>query len=250
MKNTEKIALMQKGGKKLRNILDILLHQVIVGKTGREIDILAEQLIREAGGSPSFKEVPNYDYTTCICTNDIIVHGIPTGTPFLKGDIVGLDIGMLYDGYHTDVSWSIIVGKERTSELDVEKLRFLNVGEKALYEAIGQAKVGNHIGHISKAIQNRIEGAGYSVVRSLVGHGIGRKLHEKPEVPGFLIGSIDQTPILTEGMTLAIEVIYTQGSHEVIYDKDGWTIRTKDHSLSGLFEQTIAIERDHALILT
>lgn len=247
---TDKLAAMKEGGQKLQSILDELLAKVTIGTTGKDIDNLACTKILEFGGKPSFTMVPGYHWSTCICVNDVVVHGIPTTEPFKAGDIVGIDIGMYYRRFHTDASWSTVITNSHDSVIITKRQEFLRIGKQALTAAIAQARVGNHIGHISSQIQKIIERAGYSVVRALVGHGVGEKLHESPEVPGFLHVPIQKTPPLTDGMTLAIEVIYAQGKSEIAYDNDGWTIRTKDRSLSGLFEKTVSITRDNPIILT
>ncbi len=245
-----KLQAMREGGKKLKSVREALLAQVSPGVTGRQLDALATKRIKELGGVPSFTMVPGYRWATCICTNDIIVHGIPSDTPFKKGDIVGVDVGMYYQGYHTDTSWSIVVEEKRGKKPFNDLNHFLAVGEHALSLGIGEATVGKRVGHISEAIGKEIEGAGFGVVRSLVGHGIGKKLHEKPEIPGVLRQKIEATAPLLLDMTLAIEVIYARGKPDIKYDQDGWTIRTKDGSVSGLFEMTIAITEGEPSILT
>jgi len=167
------------------------------------------------------------------------------------GDVVGIDCGVFYKGFHTDMSETI---KVKSSKLKVQSDAvdlFLKTGKRALEEAIRVAIVGNHVGHISKTIQAIVEGAGYSVVRSLVGHGVGRSLHEEPEIPGFLSGNIEKTPLLKEGMVIAIEVIYNMGKADVSYrSSDGWTIQTADGSISAVFERSVAITGDGPLPLT
>jgi methionyl aminopeptidase len=208
-----------------------------------ELDRLAERLIKEAGGKPSFKTVDGYKWSTCICVNDCIVHGAPNSYILKKGDIVSIDVGMYFKGFHTDTASSVIVANK-----DDE---FLTAGKKALEKAISKARAGNRIGDISLAIQKEIEGAGFSVVRSLVGHGISKQLHEDPQIPCFLEGKIKDTKKLKNGMTIAVEVIYMEGGAMVKVDKkDGWSIRTKDGSRSAMFEHTIAITDKDPLILT
>jgi len=207
--------------------------------------------IRELGGEPGFMRVKDYHHTTCFSTNDVVVHGIPGTYELNDGDVVGIDCGVYYKGFHTDMSESKRVKSEggRVKKDEVDK--FLDIGKYALEEAIKQAVVGNRIGHISQTIQRIVEKeAGYSVVRSLIGHGVGRELHEAPEVPGYLVGNINRTPLLKEGMTIAVEVIYNMGTHDVVLDHDHWTIRTRDGKLSGLYERTIAITADGPLMLT
>jgi methionyl aminopeptidase len=177
------------------------------------------------------------------------VHGIPSDYVLAEGDVVGIDCGVYYKGFHTDMSETRRVSKLKTEKDEVD--RFIEIGKTALNEAIKEAVVGNRIGHISRTIQQIVEkNAGYSVVRSLIGHGVGKELHEAPEVPGYLVGNINRTPELLEGMTIAVEVIYNMGTHDVVLDRDHWTIRTRDGKLSGLFERTIAITKDGPVMIT
>jgi len=243
---------MRRGGKILAEVLFEVLKHTKVGISELELDRLAEKLILEKGGEPGFKKVKEYKHTICISTNDVVVHGIPTNYILKEGDKVGIDCGVYYKGFHTDMAQTVRVQKskvknQRSDEID----RFLETGEKAMWEGIKAARLGKRVGDISKAIQDIIERQRYSVVRSLIGHGVGKELHEDPEVPGFLDGSILRTPLLEKGMTIAIEVIYNMGKKGVVYSSsDGWTIKTKDGSLSGLFERTIAISEQDTVILT
>ena len=249
--NVDDIVRLKTGGKKLAEIRDRLLKELIPGAVPLQIDHLAKELIAKAGGSPSFMTVKDYKWATCISTNDGGVHGIPTTEPLNQGDIVGLDVGMLYEGWHTDTSWTKIVAKNSEFKASREIEDFLKTGESALKKAINEAKPGNRIGHISQAIQKTVEGAGYSVVRSLAGHGVGRQLHESPQIPGVLSHSIAKTPELVAGMVIAIEVIYNMGGPEIVYkNNDGWSLATADGSLSGLFEQTILVDTDGPIVLT
>jgi methionyl aminopeptidase len=247
IKNQKEIEAMRHGGKILADVLMEVMTHVKPGTTELEIDALAEKLILERGGEPGFKRVPGYKHTICAATNDVVVHGIPTGYAFKTGDVVCIDCGVYYGGFHTDMAETVIVGKG-----DAKVKNFLDMGKHALHEAIKVAKVGNKVGHISKVIQDIVEKeAGYSIVRSLVGHGVGKNLHEPPEVPGFLTGSIEKTPLLKEGMTIAIEIIYNMGGKEVVYaGTDDWTIKSADGSLSAVFERTVLIARDGPEILT
>lgn len=244
-KTPNEIPEMAEGGRILAGVLHRLLTEIKPGVSELELDRLAEKLIREKGATPGFKRVKGYKHSICVSTNSIVVHGIPTNYRFKLGDVVGIDCGVYYKGFNADMAETIKISNR--NKID----KFLETGKKALEEAIKVARVGNRIGHISNTIQNIIEGQGYSVVRSLVGHGVGRTLHEEPEVPGFLLTKIENTPILGEGMTIAIEVIYNMGKPDVVYaNNDGWTIKTKDNSLSGLFERTVAITKDGPLVLT
>lgn len=269
-KTPEQISHMQQGGHILAEVLNEVMASLKPGMSELEIDQLAERLIVEKGGEPGFKKVKGYHHTICVSTNDVVVHGIPGSYRIKEGDLVGVDCGVFYKGFHTDMSDTIRVttkkrhsGDERSEDSRIVKEKdsgqarmtndvdtFLEVGKKALDEAIQVAIVGNRIGHISKTIQDIVEGKGYSIVRSLIGHGVGRDLHEEPEVPGYLNRPLNRTPLLKEGMTIAVEVIYNMGGKNVVLDKDGWTIRTADGSLAGLYERTIAITKEGPLILT
>jgi methionyl aminopeptidase len=257
IKTPEQIKSMQEGGHILAEVLFEILRHVKPGVTELEIDQLAEKLIRERGGEPGFMRVPGYKHTTCMSTNDVVVHGIPGGYRFKEGDVVGVDCGVYYEGFHTDMSESVRIRNgepqfytpttKTTDAID----EFLKVGKIALEEAITQAVIGNHIGHISKTIQDIVEKkGGYSIVRNLIGHGVGRELHEEPEVPGYLLEPIQHTPQLQAGMTIAVEIIYNQGKPATKLDKDGWTIRTKDGKVAGLYERTIAITKNGPKMLT
>lgn len=247
-KTPEEIGKMKVGGKILSDVLWEVLLEVKPGISEIEIDRLAEKGILQRGGFPGFKKVKGYQHTVCISTNDVVVHGVPGPYKLKNGDIIGIDCGVFYEGFHTDMSETVVVG----DEADTETKKFLENGKRALEEAIKVAIVGNHVGHISKTIQDIVEKeGGYSVVRSLIGHGVGKELHEEPEVPGFLVGKIEKTPKLLPGMTIAIEVIYNKGKSGVMRgNKDGWTISSADGSLSGVFERTVAITERGPLVLT
>lgn len=247
IKSTSEIAAMQEGGKRLGEIRNTLLDLVKPGATPLEIDICAQKLIAQAGGVPSFQTVRNYQWATCISVNDAVVHGIPDSTPFREGDVVNVDVGILYKGLHTDTGWTIALAKNRPAP-HIKK--FLKAGKKALAAAIEVATIGNTIGHISQIIQQTIESEGYQLVPSLVGHGIGKSLHEKPQVPNVLRGGVLDKPKLFEGMTMAIEPIYVRGKSETCRKKDGWTVVTVDGSVAGQFEHTIAITKKRPIVLT
>ena len=251
IKTKKEIEIMRVSGRILAETLYEVLEHVKPGVSEEELDRLAEKLIIEKGAEPGFKKVPGYKHTICVSVNDVVVHGIPSKYRLKPGDVIGIDCGVYYKGFHTDMSETVRVqsSESKIANDDVEK--FLQTGKKALEEGIKAAKLGNHIGDISKTIQEIVEGQGYSVVRSLVGHGVGRDLHEEPEVPGYLIGSIGKTPVLKEGMVIAVEVIYNLGKSEVMHSStDDWTIKTADGSLSGVFERTLAITKNGTLVLT
>jgi len=248
-KTEEEIEIMARCGKILAEVLFDVLTHVKPGVTELELDALADKLIKEKGGQAGFKLVEGYHHAICISTNEVVVHGIPTNNKLKEGDVVGIDCGVFLQGFHTDMAETVRVSKSsKLDEIDV----FLKTGKDALELAIQEAKIGNRVGNISKTIQDVVEKkGGYSIVRSLVGHGVGRSLHEEPEVPGFLSGKIENTPLLKEGMTIAIEVIYNMGKRDVIYaNNDGWTIKSKDNSPSGVFERTVLITQNGPIVLT
>jgi methionyl aminopeptidase len=250
LKTPQDIKKMQAGGHILAKVLMETVGAIKPGVSEKEIDALAERLIKSYGAKPGFKMVQGYKNAICISTNNSVVHGIPTNYKLNDGDIVGVDCGVYYEGFHTDMSETVKVQKSGKNIKD-EKDIFLEIGKRALDEAIKTAIAGNRVGNISETIQDIVEGSGYSVVRTLIGHGVGRALHEDPEIPGFLDKDIKKTPVLKKGMTIAIEVIYNMGAPDVIYSNDdGWTITTRDGSLSGLFERTVAIVDSGPLILT
>lgn len=242
------IEMMRKSGAITAAALKAVLKAVKPGITLIELDKVAEEEILRLGGQVSFKTVPGYHWATCVTINNEVVHGIPRPIALKAGDIFSVDVGAVYNGWHTDAAWSVVVGeKAKIADFD-EKNKFLTIGEQAMWNGISQARSGYKIGDVGAAMQKQVEGGGYSVVRSLVGHGIGRKLHEDPEVPGF--GKPGRGIPLKKGQTIAIEAIYNRGGHEVILEKDGWTISTKDGSWGGLFEMTVVIGGEEAEVLT
>lgn len=247
--DTKKIEAMIEGGKALGTVLQELMDVSKPGITLLDIENLAQKRIKEAGMKPSFSTVADYKWATCLCVNDVIVHGIPTAYELVEDDVLTVDIGLINKTFHLDTAWTKVMhkGKEETDP-DVQK--YLQNGITALEKAIEQAKPGNRVGHISKTIQTIVEGAGYGIVKPLVGHGIGTTLHEAPQIPGYLRGSLERTPLLTPGMTIAIEIIYTMGKPAVEYLEDGWSIATEDGSLSAVFEQSVAITEKGPVILT
>jgi len=245
IKTPLEIKIMAEGGRKLREVKEALKKRVREGVSAYDIDKLAETLIRRMGGEPSFKMVPGYKWATCVNVNEGVVHGIPTNKViFKKGDVVSVDVGMFYKGFHTDTSFTIgIKVEERIA-------KFIKTGERALKEAISMAKVGNRIFDISKAIESCLRSEGYSPIKALVGHGVGRNLHEAPEVYCFTKGNRKESPVIKEGLVLAIEVMYTMGGSDVKVSDDGWTISSSDGTISGLFEETVAVTDKGPLVLT
>jgi len=255
---------MERAGKITAQVIGEVLARAEPGVNTWDLDQFAEKRIRELGGEPGFKKVAGYDFATCININEGLVHGIPTRDLIVKeGDIVSVDAGAFYGGFHTDSAWTKLVKGENppagplrseASEAGLkaksyeEREGFLDVGIRALERAIAQCRVGNFVGDISEAIQSVVEGAGFSVVRDLVGHGVGRELHEDPQIPCFGVGG--EGAQLVVGMVLAIEVLYTWGNSGIDAADDGWTVVTKDRSLAAIFEKTVAITETGTRVVT
>lgn len=236
---------MAEGGKKLGRVKKALALAVKPGVTSMDIEELAVKLIKEEGAEGSFNKVRGYSWVTCINVNEGLVHGIPSrDVVFKNGDEVSIDVGIYYKGFHTDTSISVGIN------LSPENKKFLNIGPIALERAISKARVGNYIYDISEAIESTIEGAGYSTIKALVGHGVGRELHEDPQIPCFVPGRIVDSPKIMPGMVLAIEVMYAQGSDKVQILEDGWTIAMRDGKMSGLFEESVAVTPKGPKVLT
>ena len=252
-KQEEKISVMREGGLFLSKIMAEAVNYAGVGLTTADLEKYIRSRFSFYGVLPSFTTVRNYQDYSCLCVNDVVVHGVPSSYVLKHNDIIGIDIGVFFKGYHTDMSWSKVILDPDSKIQDGLKQNhaFLATGAKTLVSAIKACKAGNRIGDISSAIQANIEKNGYSGVRQLVGHAVGKKLHEHPQIPGIITEDIQKTPELTPGLTLAIEVIYCQGKPEIVYkNDDGWSIATRDKSFSGLFEATVAVEDTETEILT
>ncbi len=246
IKSPSEIELMKIAGKRLAWVRDQTAKQIKAGITSLEIDRIATKLIAEVGAEPSFSMVRGYHHATCININDEVVHSIPTNRKIKKGDVVSLDVGLCFNGWHSDTSITVSVGPANSNIT-----HFLKIGQKAVKTAIDVCIIGNRVWDLSHAMQKTVEDAGYGVVTALTGHGIGRHLHEEPAVPCFEAQNSKHSPRLCEGMVLAIEIMYAQGSGEVVYkNDDGWTICTRNGKIAGLFEETVAITKDGPLILT
>ena len=237
------IQKMRKSNAIVAQVLERLKEVTKPGITTLELDRFAEELCVKKGGKPAFKGYMGYPSSLCVSINEEVVHGIPSKRRVREGDIVSFDFGVLYDGYYGDAAITVPVGK-----ISKRAERLLKVTQEALYKGIGKAQAGNHLYDISAAIQSHVEKYGYSVVRQFVGHGIGRSLHEDPQVPNF--GKPGQGPRLKEGMVLAIEPMVNEGTYEVEILPDGWTAVTKDRKLSAHFEHTIAITENGPEILS
>lgn len=247
LKSEKEIEIMIEGGKRLKKVVEELLPFVKEDRTTEEIDKKAEFLIKKQEGESSFKRVEGYHWTTCLSINEQIVHTIPSSRVLKKGDLLTIDIGFLYKGYHSDYAMTIIIG----DHFNDESVKFLTVGKKALSSAISEVKIGNRIGHISSAISSEIGQNGYFVIRELTGHGIGTKLHEDPLIPGYIDIPIEKTPMIKNGIVLAIEIIYSKKKTKIEYENDdGWSLITANRSLAACFEHTVAVYQNKALILT
>jgi methionyl aminopeptidase len=243
VKTDTEIKSMRQGGRILAKILNELIKNSSVGVSTLELNSLSEQLCEEHGVIPSFKGYEGYQHSLVTCINEEIVHGIPGKRTLSEGDLLTLDFGIKFQGFHTDMAKTIVVGKSNQ-----RKDKLLQIGQSALQNAISQARIGNRIGAISQAMQTTVEKNGFNVVRIFVGHGIGKNLHEDPEIPCY--GYPDEGELIKDGMTFAIEVMYMEGSFQVKILPDGWTAVTKDGSLSAMFEHTVLVLGDGPQILT
>lgn len=223
--------------------LDRLEREVRPGVTTGELDRIAEEFILAHGGRPAFKGYRGFPSSICPSVNEEVVHAIPGSRVLADGDIVGIDVGVEMNGYYGDAARTIAVGAVRP---EVKKL--LEVAQAALMEGITQARAGQRLGDVSNAIQSHVERHGFSIVRELVGHGIGREMHEEPQVPNY--GPGGRGPKLIAGQVLAIEPMVNMGAHEVVTQPDGWTVVTRDGSWSAHFEHTVAVGADAAEILS
>ncbi|NFN17989.1 type I methionyl aminopeptidase [Clostridium botulinum] len=243
IKNNDEIALMRKAGRIVAETLLLLEENIKPGITTAELDRVAEEFITKHGAKPSFKGLYGFPSSLCISVNEQVVHGIPGNYKIKDGDIVSIDCGAFIDGFHGDAARTFPIG-----EVTNDAKRLIDVTKESFFQGIKYAKEGNRLGNISHEIQNYIEAAGFSVVRDFVGHGIGRKLHEDPEVPNF--GREGKGTKLLNGMVLAIEPMVNMGNYKVKTLSNGWTVVTADAILSAHYENTVAILPDGPEILT
>ena len=243
-KSQGELEAMREGGRITAACLRMLSGSVRPGVTTRELDSLAEEFIHDHGGRPEFKGYQGFPASICASPNAMIVHGIPGPYRLKEGDIISLDVGVRYEGFVTDSATTVAVG-----EVPLETTRLLETTRRALEAATEQARPGNHLGDMGHAIQSLAESRGYGVVRDLVSHGVGRKMHEDPQIPNY--GRPGTGPRLLSGMTFAIEPMITQGSYEIrLSEWDGWSIYTADGSLAAHFEHTIAVTDEGPWVLT
>lgn len=243
LKSDKEIAIIREAGRILHGVLTTVREACAVGVRTRDLDALAEGYIRERGARPAFKGYKGFPATLTISINEEVVHGIPSGRKLRPGDLVGVDCGVVWEGYIADSALTVPIGA--ISEANQKLLR---VTEEALYLGIAQAVAGNYIQDISRAIQEHVEGHGFSVVRELVGHGVGREMHEEPQVPNYQTGK--KGARLEPGMVIAIEPMVNAGGYPVTVKADKWTIVSLDRSPSAHFEHTVAITKNGPQILT
>jgi methionyl aminopeptidase len=242
-KSEEEVERMARAGAVVADVLALLGERARPGVTTEELDAVADDYIRAQGGEPTFKGYRGYPASICTSPNDMVVHGIPGPYTLRDGDVLSVDVGVTLEGFVADSAYTFPVGEVSP---DVERL--LDGCRSALSAGIEQCRAGNHLSDISHAIQVATEEHGFSVVRSLVGHGVGRAMHEEPQIPNY--GEPGRGPVLAPGMTFAIEPMINAGGPDVVVHDDGWSISTSDGSLSAHFEHTVAITEDEPRILT
>lgn len=247
VKSEKEIKLISESCRIVADVLKYIKDYVKAGSTTKELDAIVEDLILSRGGTPAFKgyRVKNRTFPSSICSsvNEVVVHGIPNNEKLISGDILSIDVGVKKGGYYGDSAYTFEVG-----EVSPQKKKLLTVTEESLYKGISQARDGNTVNDIGLAIQEFVEGSGFSVVRELVGHGIGKNLHEDPAIPNYYSPSGKQK--LRKGMTIAIEPMVNYGGSAVYEMEDGWTVVTKDHKPSAHFEHTVLITDGEPVILT
>ncbi len=243
LKSRDEVAVMREAGRILAEVRDIVVDRLRPGLVEKELDEVARKEFKNRKVTPAFLGYQGYPATVCVSINDEIVHGIPSDREMMDGDIVSIDIGCVYKGFVADCAVTVGVGN-----VSPEAQRLIDVTREALNRGIGAARAGARLGEIGAAIQGYVEGEGFSVVREYVGHGVGRQMHEDPQVPNY--GRPDSGPILKEGMVIAIEPMVNAGDWRTKRDSDNWTVRTLDGSLSAHFEHTLAIRDGEAEVLT
>jgi methionyl aminopeptidase len=242
-KSPQEIETMARAGRVVADTLALIGEHVRPGATTAELDAIAEEYITSQGGHPTFKGYRGYPAATCLSPNDMVVHGIPGPYELAEGDILSCDVGVTLDGFVADSAFTFAVG-----EISGEAERLLEACQAALAAGVEQCRPGNRLSDISHAVQQVTESAGFSVVRSLVGHGVGRSMHEDPQIPNY--GEPGHGPLLAEGMTFAIEPMINVGTPEIYVHEDEWSISTADGSLSAHFEHTVAVTESGPRILT
>ena len=243
LKTAEELEIMRRAGAVVSGLLKLMQREAKPGVTTKRLDTMAEEFIRSQGAEPAFKGYYGFPASICASVNEEVVHGIPGERELRDGDIVGIDVGAKLEGFYSDAARTFAIGK-----VDADSQKLIDVTREAMNKGIEQAVAGNRLGDIGWAVQSYAESHGLSVVKDFVGHGIGRSLHEEPQVPNF--GKAKQGINLVRGMALAIEPMLNLGGHEVQVLKDGWTVVTRDGKRSGHFEQTIFVGKDRAEVVT
>ena len=243
LKSRDEISIMREAGRIVAETLEMLVERLRPGLVEKELDEIVRREFRKRGVVPTFLDYHGYPATVCVSVNDEIVHGIPGGREIMDGDVVSIDLGCTYKGFVADSAVTVGVG-----DISSEAQRLIEVTRESLWRGIAAARGGAHLGEIGAAIQSFVEGRGFSVVREYVGHGVGRQMHEEPQVPNY--GNPESGPLLRPGMVLAIEPMVNMGDWRTKRDSDNWTVRTLDGSLSAHCEHSIAITDDEAEVLT
>ena len=242
-KTPREIALLKEAGRIVALVHQELAKSIVSGMTTKEIDKLSERVIRQHGATPSFKGYQGFPASVCVSINEMVIHGIPDNTKLKEGDIVSVDVGACYQGYHGDSAWTYAVG-----EVSADAKKLMKVTEEALFEGLKQAKPGNRVGDISAAIEEHVKKHGYTSPLDYTGHGVGSSIHEDPMVPNY--GKYGHGPLLKPGMVIAVEPMVHMGGCQVRVLKDGWGVVTADKSLAAHYEHTIVITDDGYDILT
>ncbi|OGK13446.1 type I methionyl aminopeptidase [Candidatus Roizmanbacteria bacterium RIFCSPLOWO2_01_FULL_38_12] len=246
LKTNKEIETMAEGGRILKTVADEVVTYIKPGVTTNEIDAIADKLISKNGAEASFKKVRGYNWATCLPVNEQAVHTPPSSRTLKIGDIVTLDIGVYYRGFHTDYAVTVAVGK-----VDDRVTKFLETGKETLEKAITMVKNDEYLGTVSKFVQTEVESNGYFILKDLTGHGIGRSLHEDPYVLNYLDREVEKTYKIRSGLVIALEIIYSIGTEQIAYEQDNhWSIVAADRSLAACFERTIAVSDKKTFILT
>ena len=243
LKTNEEIELLRENNLLVSQALAEVSKHIKPGITTKELNRIAEDFIRSHGAIPSFLGYEGYPASACISVNEQVVHGIPSDYVIKEGDIVSVDLGTFMKGFNGDSAYTFAVG-----EISDDVRRLLEVTKEALYKGTAQAKAGNRVGDISAAVQEYAESFGFGVVRELEGHGLGRKMHEAPGIPNY--GLRGRGPLLKEGMVICIEPMITMGNRAIVFERDGWTVRTRDRKPAAHFEFAVAIRKDGPDVLT
>lgn len=244
LKSPSEIAIMRSANVIVAEVMAALAERLAPGITTADLDRLAEEMIRNRGAEPAFKGYQGFQYTLCTSVNQVVVHGVPGDRPLERGDLIGIDCGVRYRGFHGDHAWTFAVGGAPAPHAE----RLLTVAREALEHGIERVRLGHRLFDISAAVQRHVEQAGFSIVREYVGHGVGRALHEEPQVPNF--GTEGTGPRLMSGMVLAIEPMVNEGTEKVRLLEDGWTVVTADGKLSAHFEHSVAVTEQGPYVLS